>query len=93
MLDRPAWLASEFAVLDLMNGKISDFRQEAVVTVVGDEIHISSTFKGTLKNGAAIAHDIRNVLTVKNGNIVKSVASSVDPGGPSEKLLLSIAMG
>jgi len=79
--DGPTWATALLEAVRSLQNAISDFRQEAEITVVGDEIRTVSTIKGALKDGTALSHTNRSVMTIKNGKIVKAIN---DNGGASE---------
>ena len=53
--------------------RISGFRQEVQITVMGDEILSDNLFSGTLKDGTPLRHRVTGLNWVKNGKIVKGV--------------------
>ena len=71
--DGPTWATALLEAVRSLQNAISDFRQEAEIAVVGDEIRIVSTLKGTLKDGTRLSHCNRSVMTLKDGRIVKAV--------------------
>ena len=79
--DGPIWATAFLEAAKSLQNAIVGFRQEAEITVVGDEIRTVSTIKGALKDGTALSHTNRSVMTIKNGKIVKAIN---DNGGASE---------